>query len=127
MSDRPREPRQPRQPTRLEALKRLAAEAHKTMLVYQGLEEKEKGLTDKEWDILDLARADFNALSSAIGLINSVNQWRLNEVRPKLVRVTPMQRKVLSQLRALLTRPNRGPDSDADSGPDSDKEGLNDD
>jgi len=61
-------------------------------------------LTPLEATDLDDARETFNALSSCIGLANSVNQWRLNEVRPRLVRVTPLQRKILAQHKSLNRR-----------------------
>jgi hypothetical protein len=97
-------PKPNRDPSRLDNVKRYASDAHKDMLDLQELG-KERALTPQETTDLNDAREMFNALSSCIGLANSVNQWRLNEVRPRLVRVTPLQRKILAQHKSLNRRP----------------------
>ena len=111
-----------REPSRLDHVKRHASEAHKDMLELQGLA-KERALTPLEATDLEDARETFNALSSCIGLANSVNQWRLNEVRPRLVRVTPLQRKILAQHKSLNRRPViEVADKDNSGKPNPDKE-----
>ena len=89
--------------TRLEILKTLASVHHAEMVRLQGIED----LTEEDEIGLDRHVSCFNALSSAIGLAQSVGRWRKFEAVPNNMKdITPLQKAVFRVHYSLIKRRN---------------------